>query len=209
MNVFCPLLFAVLVMGGNAYRKLNIPDYVVPGTCPAINEKQLWEIQKPRLFQMGGIWYQISNTPMEFQPIDKCLQVKYKWDGEGFTTAAMGLSRDGVTMKNEGRLYPMAHDEPRLEITAQHSIPSPLVILDTDFYNYACLYSCMELGGSYMTDMGFVYSRKPQLHQAYQGICDEAFRKAGVDLKRFVKTYQGDTCTYPEGRVDGQMSWMI
>ncbi|XP_066941273.1 crustacyanin-A1 subunit-like [Macrobrachium rosenbergii] len=147
---------------------------------------------------MEGVWYQHSNTPMEFQPIDKCVQIKYDWDGEGFTTAANGLSRSGVEMKTEGRLYPMAHEEPRLEISAQHSIPSPLVILDTDFFNYACLYSCMELGGSYMTDMGFVYSRKPQLHQAYQGICDEAFRKIGVDMKRFVRTYQGDTCSYLE-----------
>ncbi|XP_068226214.1 crustacyanin-C1 subunit-like [Palaemon carinicauda] len=198
MNALRPLLFAALVVGGTAFRKLNIPDYVVPGTCPAINEKQLWDMQSPRLFQMGGIWYQHSNTPLEFQPIKKCLQVKYTWDGEGFSTAAMGLSRSGVQMKNEGRLYPMANGEPRLEITAQHSIPSPLVILDTDFFNYACLYSCMEMGGRYITDMGFVYSRKPKLHQAYQKVCEGAFRKIGVDTNRFVKTFQGDTCSYPE-----------
>ncbi|XP_068226225.1 crustacyanin-C1 subunit-like [Palaemon carinicauda] len=188
-------LFAVLVTPGSCYElRADIPDHLVPGTCPQVNEEELWELQKPRYFQLAGKWFQQAVTPNKFQPMERCVETQYNWDGEGFHMRSTGL-RGTEVVATEGRVYPQPHGKPSLEITHQHAFPAPLLLLETDFLNYACMYSCLELGGGFKTDLAFVYSRQREMHPAYMRICESAYGKIGFDLGRLFKTSQGEDCS--------------
>ena len=73
---------------------------------------------------------------------------------------------------------------------------APYVILDTDYDNYSCIYSCIGNNFGYHADFAFIFSRKPSLSDGYAKKCQEAFSKIGVDLARFTTTTQGAGCPY-------------
>ena len=73
---------------------------------------------------------------------------------------------------------------------------APHVILDTDYENYSCVYSCVEYNYGYYSDFAFIFSRSPHMSDEHVKRCENAFKNIGVDLSRFVKTTQGSACPY-------------
>ncbi|ROT62664.1 crustacyanin subunit C [Penaeus vannamei] len=106
----------------------RIPGFVVPGKCPAVDERMLYSQQKP----------------------------------------------------NYQRATWMA----------------PYVILDTDYENFSCIYSCAGHNFGYYADFAFIFSRSPTLADRYYRRCESAFMNIGVDPSRFSKTAQGASCSY-------------
>ncbi|KAK7086098.1 hypothetical protein SK128_008426 [Halocaridina rubra] len=174
----------------------KIPEYVVKGSCPNVDETSLWREQKPKHSLFGGVWYQHSLTPNPFQPLEECVSMQFDFDGEGFAWKGFGYKAGGEAKDTEGELYPMPLGDPHLMISAEKLFPAPLVILDTDYDNYACLYSCMDFSSDYYTDFAFVYSRRPTLNDSYLKKCQSAFNKIGLQNSRLHKTLQGSKCSY-------------
>ncbi|XP_042889576.1 crustacyanin-A1 subunit-like [Penaeus japonicus] len=73
---------------------------------------------------------------------------------------------------------------------------APYVILDTDYENFACIYSCTGNNFGYYSDFAFIFSRSPSLSDRYYRRCESAFMNIGVDPSRFTKTTQGSSCPY-------------
>ncbi|ROT83802.1 crustacyanin subunit C [Penaeus vannamei] len=133
----------------------KIPDFLVPGKCPAVNEKALFEQQIPNHSKYAGVWYEIALTNNPYQLLKQCVRNEYSF---AFT--------------------------------------APYVILDTDYENFSCIYSCVEFNYGYYADFAFIFSRSPSLSDQYLRRCEAAFKEIGVDVSRFAKTVQGSNCPY-------------
>ncbi|XP_068226189.1 crustacyanin-C1 subunit-like [Palaemon carinicauda] len=174
----------------------KIPDFVVRGQCPVVDEVKLWKEQRPRHSEFGGVWFQYALTKNEYQPLEKCVHIQYYYDGKGYEVKTRGINYNGDKQERRGGIYPMPLGDPHFMVDFEgHSFAAPLVILDTDYENYACLYSCMDYS-NYYSDFAFVFSRTPELEDKYLSKCQAAFRDIGVDTSRFEKTVQGSHCDY-------------
>ncbi|XP_064084041.1 crustacyanin-C1 subunit-like [Macrobrachium nipponense] len=175
----------------------KFPDFVVKGKCPAVDEVKLWKEQTTRHSEFGGVWFQYALTKNEYQPLEKCVRIEYNFDGEGYKVRTSGVNYSGEKQERQGEIYPMPLGDPHFMVDFEgHSFAAPLVILDTDYENYACLYSCMDYSSSYFSDFAFIFSRKPELEDEYVSKCQAAFRDIGLDTSRFQKTVQGSQCDY-------------
>ncbi|XP_068226205.1 crustacyanin-C1 subunit-like [Palaemon carinicauda] len=171
-------------------------DFVVPGTCPIVDERSLWALHGRNLWQMDGEWFHHSHTPMPYNPIVDCTRMRWQNIGGGsFRTEATGLDKARAFMRTTGLIY-QSPGAPRLTIAHEKSTPAPLVILESDYQNFACLYSCQDFGGNYYGDFGFIYSRTPKLDPAFVQICKDTFAQIGLDTNTFKVTYQGDDCPH-------------
>ncbi|KAG7177236.1 crustacyanin-C1 subunit-like [Homarus americanus] len=174
----------------------KIPDFVVPGKCASVDRNKLWAEQTPNRNNYAGVWYQFALTNNPYQLIEKCVRNEYSFDGEQFVITSTGIAYDGNLLKRNGKLYPNPFGEPHLSIDYENSFAAPLVILETDYSNYACLYSCIDYNFGYHSDFSFIFSRSANLADKYVKKCEAAFKNINVDTTRFVKTVQGSSCPY-------------
>ncbi|XP_064084032.1 crustacyanin-C1 subunit-like [Macrobrachium nipponense] len=188
------LLLVALALGCTVADK--VPDFVVQGKCPYVDEYRLWEHQKPNLAKFGGVWFQYALTKNPYQLLSQCVRLQYDFNGEGFDATATGISYEGSLLKRYGNISPMPLGDPHLMVDFENSFAAPLVILDTDYNNYACLYSCIDNNFGYYSDFAFIFTRNPTHGDTYAGKCEVAFTSIGLDTSRFYKTAQGANCPY-------------
>ncbi|XP_047478617.1 crustacyanin-C1 subunit-like [Penaeus chinensis] len=174
----------------------KIPDFVVPGRCPVVDEKSLFDDQIPNHPKYAGVWYEVALTNNPYQLLKQCVRNEYSFDGQKFTAKSTGINADGNLMKRNGQILPMPLGDPHLSVDYEGSWIAPYVILDTDYENFSCIYSCTEYNFGYYSDFSFIFSRSPKLADQYLRRCEEAFKKIGVDVSRFGKTVQGSDCPY-------------
>ncbi|ROT83858.1 crustacyanin subunit C [Penaeus vannamei] len=174
----------------------KIPDFLVPGKCPAVNEKALFEQQIPNHSKYAGVWYEIALTNNPYQLLKQCVRNEYSFDGSKFIAKSTGINADGNLMRHNGQVLPMPLGDPHLSIDYEGSFTAPYVILDTDYENFSCIYSCVEFNYGYYADFAFIFSRSPKLSDQYLRRCEAAFKEIGVDVSRFAKTVQGSNCPY-------------
>ncbi|XP_042855415.1 crustacyanin-C1 subunit-like isoform X1 [Penaeus japonicus] len=174
----------------------KIPDFVVPGKCPSVDERSLFEQQKPNHQKYAGTWYEVALTNNPYQLIKQCVRNEYTFDGTRFTAKSTGVDAKGSAITRNGQILPNPFGEPHLSVDYEASFIAPYVILDTDYENFACIYSCTGNNFGYYSDFAFIFSRSPSLSDRYYRRCESAFMNIGVDPSRFTKTTQGSSCPY-------------
>ncbi|XP_068227313.1 crustacyanin-C1 subunit-like [Palaemon carinicauda] len=193
--MFSKVLLLVVVV---AVIADDVPDFVTKGKCPSVDEQSLWEQQLPKHASFGGVWYQQAISTNPYQLLKKCVRIQYDYNGKGFNVKSVGITSQGSQLQRSGVLKPMPLGDPHLMINLENSFPSPLVILDTDYNNYACMYSCMDYTYGYHSDFAFYFTRSPDSHDKYISKCKAAFEDIGVDSSRLIKTEQGRDCDYDQ-----------
>jgi len=138
---------------------------------------------------------------MGFQDVKKCTVNDLTYNGNGFNHTTIGLDQFGKPILRKGDTFEFKDDantEPsHLSIKfEQQSIASPYVILDTDYENYSCIYSCMDFNEKFVADFLFIWSRIPIMEAQYTKKCRVAFREVGLDVSRLEKVTQGSYCDY-------------
>merc|ERR1711872_728483 len=98
-----------------------------------------------------------------------------------------------------GKIFPFANEAnaetPHLSIHfEQPSAAAPYVILDTDYDNFSCIYSCMDFSGSFMADHMFIWSRSQQISWEHKKRCEDAFLRIGVNPARLQTVAQSESC---------------
>ncbi|XP_042856885.1 crustacyanin-C1 subunit-like [Penaeus japonicus] len=174
----------------------KIPDFVVPGKCPAVDKKALFDSQKPNYPKFSGVWYEIALTKNPYQLLQQCVRNEFSFDGKKFTAKSTGINADGNLMRRNGQIVAMPLGDPNLSIDYEGSFMAPFVILDTDYENFACIHSCVDFNQGYFTDFAFIFSRSPSMSAQHLKQCETAFKNVGFDNSRFVKTVQGASCPY-------------
>ncbi|KAK7067093.1 Crustacyanin-C1 subunit [Halocaridina rubra] len=195
--LFATLLVVVALASVSADK---VPGFVVKGQCPAVDERKLWEEQIPQHSKFGGVWYQYALTENPYQLLEQCVLNDYDFNGKSFDATSTGIDINGNLLKRTGEIAPMPLGDPHLMVAFENSFPAPLVILESDYDNYACLYSCVNYNSDYFSDFGFIHSRNPTLSDAYLKRCETAFKNIGFDTTRFLKTVQGSQCPYDTQR---------
>ncbi|ROT62677.1 crustacyanin subunit C [Penaeus vannamei] len=147
----------------------RIPGFVVPGKCPAVDERMLYSQQKPNFQRANGTKFNVRTT---------------------------GTDANGNAITRNGQVLPNPFGEPHLSVDYEASWMAPYVILDTDYENFSCIYSCAGHNFGYYADFAFIFSRSPTLADRYYRRCEAAFMNIGVDPSRFSKTAQGASCSY-------------
>ncbi|XP_066942558.1 crustacyanin-C1 subunit-like [Macrobrachium rosenbergii] len=174
----------------------KVPDFVIKGKCPVVDERKLWEEQRPNHSKFGGTWYQYAITNNPYQLLDQCVRLQYDFNGQSFDASATGITADGKLLKRFGDIAPMPLGDPHLMVAFEESFAAPLVILETDYDNYACLYSCMDYNFGYYSDFSFIFTRDSTPNDSHVRKCEAAFKNIGIDTSRFFKTVQGSNCPY-------------
>ncbi|XP_047478513.1 crustacyanin-C1 subunit-like [Penaeus chinensis] len=191
------LLFLALAAFAAADK---IPDFVVPGKCPLVDERSLYEQQRTNHPKYAGLWYEIALTNNPYQLIHQCVRNEYTFDGTKFNVRSTGIDAKGNPMTRKGQVLPNPFGEPHLSVDYEGSWIAPYVVLDTDYENFSCIYSCSGYNFGYYSDFAFIFSRSPSLADRYYRRCEAAFMNIGVDPSRFTKTTQGSSCTYSSHR---------
>ncbi|XP_042856897.1 crustacyanin-C1 subunit-like [Penaeus japonicus] len=192
---------------------IKSPDFVVPGKCPAVDKKALFDSQKPNYPKVRRFFWRVFNgfpecgneialTKNPYQLLVQCVRneflVSYLLfpDGKKFTAKSTGINADGNLMRRNGQIVAMPLGDPNLSIDYEGSFMAPFVILDTDYENFACIHSCVDFNQGYFTDFAFIFSRSPSMSAQHLKQCETAFKNVGFDNSRFVKTVQGASCPY-------------
>ncbi|KAK4322113.1 hypothetical protein Pmani_007126 [Petrolisthes manimaculis] len=147
----------------------KIPDFIVPGQCPQVDTEGLWRQQQPN---------------------------HSKVDGHGFTAKTNGITAEGNLLRHNGKIYPNPLGVPVLSIDYEGMFASPYTVLDTDYENYSCIYSCIDYNHNYYSDFAFIFTRSPSLSDQHLRSCQKAFTDINVDISRFSRTEQGSSCPY-------------
>ncbi|KAK3856677.1 hypothetical protein Pcinc_037004 [Petrolisthes cinctipes] len=148
----------------------KIPDFVVSGKCPAVDTEGLWNQQRSEHARYAGVWYQQAITNNPYQPNKKCNRIEYSHDGQSFDAKTCGINA---------------------EVFA-----APYTLLDTDYSNYACIYSCIDYNYGYYSDFAFIFTRSATPSDNYIKKCLDVFQSYNVDSSRFERTEQGSSCPY-------------
>ncbi|ROT83797.1 crustacyanin subunit C [Penaeus vannamei] len=167
-------LFFLAVVAAVAADK--IPDFVVPGRCPVVDEKSLFDEQIPNHSKYAGVWYEIALTNNPYQLLKQCVRNEYSFDGNKFIAKSTGINADGNLMKRNGQILPMPLGDPHLSVDYEGSWIAPYVILDTDYENFSCIYSPAPNTTSDTTPTSLHLLRSPSLSDQYLRRCEAAFK---------------------------------
>ena len=66
----------------------------------------------------------------------------------------------------------------------------PPQIVDTDYENYSCVYSCLEYFG-FRAEFAWVFGRRPSIDASHVQHCHQTFRDMGVDPTKMLVIQQG------------------
>jgi len=179
----------------------KIPNFVVRGNCPNVDERALWSRQSSQLSNYAGAWFEMARTENPFQQVQQCVRNEYQFDGSKFVARTSGRDASGQLAVHQGQVLPMPAGDPHLVVDYQGSWTAPYVVLNTDYSSFSCVYSCLghTFAGdaSWYSDFGFIFQRSPYQDQNAINTCLEEFRRIGVPSSRFQYTVQGEPqCDY-------------
>ncbi|ROT83807.1 crustacyanin subunit C [Penaeus vannamei] len=157
----------------------KIPDFVVPGKCPVVDEKSLFDEQIPNHPKYAGVWYEIALTNNPYQLLKQCVRNEYSFDGNKFIAKSTGINADGNLMKRNGQILPMPLGDPHLSRRLRRILDRSLCHPRHGLRELlVCIYSCTEYNFGYYSDFSFIFSRSPSLSDQYLRRCEAAFRKS-------------------------------
>jgi len=187
-----------LIEDRSSFKEM-LPNHLVPGQCPVVDEKALWAEQKPNHPKYAGRWFEVARSENVFQLVKQCTKSDLTYKNEGFHHITTGLDQTSNPISREGLTYESTtgpnKETPHLSIQfEQPSFAAPYVVLDTDYVNYSCIYSCIDINQKFRSDFMFIWSRTPTMNAKYLDKCLVAFRKHGLDVNRLEKVTQGSDC---------------
>ncbi|XP_076028822.1 crustacyanin-C1 subunit-like isoform X2 [Oratosquilla oratoria] len=194
----CQLLTTTVVLLGMSpmvsEALLGIPDFLEFGSCTEFDLIKDFDPMK-----YSGVWFDIVTVPNEYQHTKHCVTQNYTWTGENMVVATKGLTEDGRKVRQGAVMHVEQSRQPpdpaHMTVIATGVPEAPYQITDTDYVNYACVYSCMEYVG-FRAEFAWVFSRKPQLEEKYIERCRTNLQEKGVDPDKMVEVRQGDSCPY-------------
>ncbi|XP_038111828.1 apolipoprotein D-like [Culex quinquefasciatus] len=131
-----PLLLAAFTQIANA-------QIVALGACPKVPQVADFNPQR-----YGGLWYEQEKYPFIFELGGKCVTAEYSLSADNTITV---VNRQISTITgNEQKIFGSARrvgpSKLLVKFPMTFNIEAPYEVLDTDYSNYAVVYSCNNLG---------------------------------------------------------------
>jgi len=171
----------------------------VPGKCPEFTPLQTFDLSS-----YLGRWYEIMKLPATFEVEQKCIRADYTAIQNSSTTVSVLNSAQWIFDNQPvGILGTATVTDVPGRILVNFPVPvnntAAYNILDTDYKNYAAVFSCEEMSNSTHTissQYGWVLARESTLTDEFVLKAWNAFSNIGVKTFSFKKTIQDDTCDY-------------
>ncbi|XP_063598316.1 crustacyanin-A2 subunit-like [Penaeus indicus] len=171
----------------------GIPDFVAPGNCAKVANQDNFDLRR-----YAGRWYQTQIIDNPYQPYTRCIHSNYDYSDSdyGFKVTTAGFSPNNEYLRLQGKIYP-TKDFPaaHMLIDFPSAIAAPYEVIETDYENYSCVYSCIDTD-KYKSEFGFVFSRTPQNSGLAIDRCASVFRRNGVDFSSFNVVPHTAECVY-------------
>ncbi|OQV19625.1 putative Apolipoprotein D [Hypsibius exemplaris] len=177
--------------------------YGRPGTrnkCPEVRVKGQLNLE-----QYLGHWHDIQRFPNDFQHDTICDTANYEQlNTTHVEVVNTATANNGSIISIKGVAYVPDPAAPAkfLVLFPRSSIPIPYWVLDTDYTNYAVVYSCINPQGNatIAQEFAWVLSRQPMLQEQFMEAARGAIQRNNVDpvegVSRFMDTVQANCVNY-------------
>ncbi|XP_071522354.1 apolipoprotein D-like [Panulirus ornatus] len=175
---------------------------VVVGLVAGLGHAQVISLEKcpefiPKVdFQVErylGKWFEIARFPNTYEIGQRCNYAEYSDNGDGTVKVHNGgLNADGVFTEIFG--YVEQTDVPGALLLHLDGVPfvGQYNVLETDYTNYATVYTCTDIFGISHVEQAWILARTPSpTPQALQNAF-AAFAKWGINTEPFLYTAQED-----------------
>ena len=178
------LIFASLVLLVAIY----LGKYVLPtGYCPAKPKT----MSKLDLSQYVGEWYLVHGLPTFFVPSgSSCFRATYGLKEHG----SMSVLNEVIEPNARFKQVCGYADIPNADQPAQLDVHFPFFpwkgdywVLDTDYDNYASIYTCQDNFGLFKIELAWILAKDPGLKGDKMDKALAAFTKQNIDIRRFEK----------------------
>uniref|UniRef100_A0A1L8EAT4 Apolipoprotein D n=1 Tax=Haematobia irritans TaxID=7368 RepID=A0A1L8EAT4_HAEIR len=160
------------------------------GRCPVnVKSVEYLDIEK-----YMGTWHEYCKYPVYFEANGKCVSAQYSLNSDGSVRVLNSLINiknnvseviDGsANLISPGKLYV------KFPVSGGYSISSNYWVLDTDYENYAVVYSCNPLGAYAHSTIAWILTREripdPKYIQKAVGV----LRENGISMREMKITNQ-------------------
>uniref|UniRef100_A0A023EJI8 Apolipoprotein D n=1 Tax=Aedes albopictus TaxID=7160 RepID=A0A023EJI8_AEDAL len=147
-----------LVIGGEAL-------IIASGSCPKRPVVQNFNVSR-----YSGLWYEISRYEQPFQLDGECVTALYTLNKDGTVRVfnSMLIPPSDTRSSIVGRAvlsYPHKETIPAKLLVTFNGVPvaSNYWVMDTDYDNFAVVWSCFQVGSLIHTEGAWILSREPEL----------------------------------------------
>ncbi|KAL9658641.1 hypothetical protein ABK040_006177 [Willaertia magna] len=159
------------------------------GKCQKVSTKQEFNLAK-----YMGRWYEIARFDNVMERDGVCTQANYTINPKEPTQVLVTNSEllNGNLTIVTGVGYCPDDKEPAKLLVSVGGNPfyAPYWIIDTDYNNYAMVFSCFSVLGVYHYEIAWILGRQRQLSQQTLSDIMVAFKKQGIDSSKFILTKQ-------------------
>ncbi|XP_046653698.1 apolipoprotein D-like [Daphnia pulicaria] len=160
--------------------------------CPVVTTKPDFNY-----IPYAGLWYEIERFENVFQQGSTCIRAIYEEISPGVVSVLnTGVLSDGSLTNITGSATAISPEEPGHLIVSFPGRPDgDYLVLDTDYTNYASVYSC-GLAGAFVLEYAWLLGREQTMTQEVMDVALSKFTQFGVDVSKFKPTAQGESCVY-------------
>ncbi|TRY68675.1 hypothetical protein TCAL_03246 [Tigriopus californicus] len=146
-----------------------------------------------------GRWYQQSELGNHRPGIEKCVHTEYQAYPNGTLSVYNGAIGEDLEVQEICGLAfcPDEANPAQCQVLFPFNpIPGTYWVLDTDYENWAAVYSCTDVLGLVKAEFAWVLAREPVLSPELLATAFEAYTSRGIDITEFETTVHDDGCTY-------------
>lgn len=182
-------MYQLIFISSRFLGSLSIPDFLKWGTCNSVHVQENFDITKYQ-----GAWWESMAVPNHYVVTKSCAIMNYQQDCYSLNVSTTGLDENNNKVLQTSRLDQGSH--PGDMVVDAPGVPSaPFQVLETDYRNYSCVYSCLGYG-FFKVEFTWVFSRTPELSSEDKKRCISAFDKYKIDVSSMKNIKQGKGCPY-------------
>ncbi|XP_069181002.1 crustacyanin-A1 subunit isoform X2 [Procambarus clarkii] len=184
------VLLLLVVWTTHASQAAESPHFLLKGQCPVVTLAEGFNMQ-----QFKGTWYRIGGLPNVEERSVNCTVYNYVTTDAGYIVNSSGLDRAGKPVKQNITLLA---DTPGMAkfSTRVRTFDAEMVVLNTDYTTYCCLFTCYNFQGSHKAIFAWILSRTSTLKKQEIANCQKELERVGVPLEKLRGTYQGADCNH-------------